>query len=279
MKIGMNLFLWLVRLEKKDFSLLKTLKETGFDGVEIPISDYSSAEIKDIRNALNDEGLDCTTVSLLTEETNPISDDASIRQAALDKIQSDIECAAALGAEAVCGPIHSAHKLFCSRGPNQAEFDRCVEFLKKAGVWAEKANLYLGVEPLNRFECYFLNTMDQGRKLADAVDSPNVGILYDTHHAHIEENNIDEAIRSLDKRINHVHISESHRGTPGSGNVDWSANFETLKATNYDGWIVIEAFAQDVPGFPDVVNIWRNCFANKEEVYTKGISLIREHLS
>ncbi len=278
MKIGMNFFLWTTRLNQNHFPLFMELKSKGFDGVEIPISNYSAEEIKAIRSALESEGLNCTATTILTSEANPISGDPGIRQAAVEQLRKDIEVAAGLGAETLAGPIHSAHKCFPGRGPNEVEFDRCVEYLKKVGADAQAADVALSIEPLNRFECYFLNLQSQGKKLADAVNLDSVGILYDTHHTLIEENNIEEAVKVLDNRMNHFHVSESHRGTPGTGLVDWNANFRALKEIGYNGWIVIEAFATDVDGIPNAVNIWHNNFSSKTEVYEKGIQLIKSHI-
>jgi D-psicose/D-tagatose/L-ribulose 3-epimerase len=275
MKIGMNLFLWCDRLRPEFFSLLAELKAAGFDGVEIPAGDYSAAEVKEIRAVLSAEGLACTVATLLTAEHNPISADAAIRAAALEKITADIALSHALGAESLVGPMHSGHKVFHGRGPNQQEFQYCQEFLHSVGSQAAQADVVLAVEPLNRFECYFLNTAEQAARLMDAVDLPGVGVLYDTHHANIEENCVYNAICGLDSRIKQIHISESHRGTPGTGTVDWESSFRALTNMNYQGWVVIEAFASDVPGFPDTVNIWRDCFASKTEVYQQGMALIR----
>ena len=279
MKIGMNLYLWCARLEPEFLPLLAELKGAGFDGVEIPMSDYSAQEVAAIRSALDDAGLGCTMASIMLEEHNPIAESPGIRQAAVDKLRSDIDMAAALGAESVVGPMHSAHKLFLGRGPSSTEFARCVEVLQTSGLHAEQAGVSIAVEPLNRFECYFLNSQAQGRALADAVDSPAVGILYDTHHANIEEQDMAGAVRVLGDRLNHFHVSESHRGTPGTGTVNWDAAFAGLRESNFDGWCVIESFAGDVPGIAEAVNIWRDCFASKEEVYLEGLALIRKGLS
>lgn len=276
MKIGMNLYLWLNRLQPEHFPGFATLKKAGFDGVEIPTGDYSPKEISAINKALNDEGLACTVATLLPPEFNPISDQKKIRTAAIHKLRRDIDVAQSLNAEALIGPIHSGHKLFYDRGPNSKEFDRCVNFLQLVGEQAQQASIVLAVEPLNRFECYFLNTAEQAKALIDAVDLPNVGVLYDTHHANIEENSMQQSIALLGPRINHFHVSESHRGTPGTGSVDWSNSFSALKEINYQGWLVIEAFATDVPGIPEAVNIWRNCFKSKQEVFEQGYSLIQQ---
>jgi|TARA_B110000902_G_scaffold207444_1_gene236447 D-psicose/D-tagatose/L-ribulose 3-epimerase len=279
MKIGMNLYLWLTKLEPQHFELLAKLKHLGFDGVEIPTGDYTTKELANIRNALNNEDLKCTVATLLSPEVNPISPDSAIRAAARDKLQHDINIASELGSEALIGPMHSGHKLFYDRGPNQQEVDLCTEFLAAMGTEAKQANLLLGVEPLNRFECYFLNTAAQGKQLVDAVNLDNVGILYDTHHANIEEYNVYDAITGLGNRLNHFHISESHRGSPGTGAVDWRNSFKALKDMNYKGWLVIESFAKDVEGFPEAVNIWRDCFNSKDEVVAKGLALIQHQLA
>lgn len=272
----MNLYLWLSRIEPRHFPLLSELRKAGFDGVEIPASDYSPAERSRIRKALDDAGLACTMATLLTREHNPIDASAGLRRAARDKLARDIEQAESLGAEALVGPMHSAHKHFTGRGPDRGEFLRCVDFLQWAGELAEGAGLYLGVEPLNRFECYFLNTAEQAARLCASVDHPQVGVLYDTHHAHIEEANAFEAIVALGPRLRHFHVSESHRGTPGSGSVDWASCFRALRMIDFSGWMVIEAFSTDVPGIPNAVNIWRNCFTDEREVYAKGLQLIRD---
>lgn len=276
MKLGMNLYLWTTHLDQQHLPLLETLSAAGFDGVEIPVSDYSVDEIQAIRQALANTGLACTAATLFSGEPNPIAMEPARQAAAIEKIKQDIELAHALGAESLVGPIHSAHKEFPGRGPTAAEFERCVAFLQAASDLAGDA-LQLAVEPLNRFECYFLNRQADGKRLADAVDRHNVGILYDSHHAHIEENDVASGIEVLAGRANHIHISESHRGTPGGGQVDWANTFQAIKAIGYDGWLTIEAFASDVEGIPAAVNIWRDCFASKEEVYQAGIALMRSY--
>lgn len=277
-KVGMNLYLWLTRLEPRYFGLLAELRAAGFDGVEIPTGDYSATELAEIRSALAQEGLACTVATLLTATENPIAADNAIRAAARDKLSRDIDVAVALGAESLIGPMHSGHKCFTGHGPSETEFERCVEFLRHGGELAANAGLQLAVEPLNRFECHFLNSAKQAGRLSQAVGLNNVGILYDTHHGNIEENDHYRAITSLDTHLNHFHVSESHRGAPGTGTVDWDGSFRALRDMGYRGWVVIEAFGQNVPGIPQAVNIWRNCFRDEREVYRQGLRLIVKNL-
>jgi D-psicose/D-tagatose/L-ribulose 3-epimerase len=278
MKIGMNLYLWLARLEPQHFSLLATLRDCGFDGVEIPTGDYTDSELAAIRTELDALGLACTVATLLGPEVNPIDEDAAVRSAAVTKIQQDLRVCSGLGAEALVGPMHSGHKVFCGRGPNPQEFSWAREFLQATGAAATAAKVRLAVEPLNRFECYFLNTAEQAGTLMDAVSLPGVGVLYDTHHANIEETDVYTAITGLGQQLSHFHLSESHRGTPGTGMVDWHNSFRALQDMNYQHWIVIEAFGTGVEGIPDAVNIWRNCFNSELEVAQAGLAMIRRHI-
>lgn len=278
MNIGMNLFLWTNHAGPEHFPLFSTLAETGFDLIELPNSDYSNHEIKAINHELDKLQLNRTLATILDGSCNPISAQAGIRQAALNKLKRDIDLASALGAEALIGPIHSAHKLFTGVGPTADELKYCVDVLHCAGEYAAEADIDLCVEFLHRFECYLLNTSAQARVLIDCIGLPNVGILYDTHHAQIEECHQATAIKKQLAAINHIHISESHRGTPGTGTVAWPEVFASLREGQYNGRVVIEAFGTSVPAIAAAVNLWRDNFTDEREVYEKGYALIREGL-
>jgi D-psicose/D-tagatose/L-ribulose 3-epimerase len=282
MKIGMNLLLWTTRLEEKHFPLLGKLRETGFDGVEVPIADpsdspgMSEASFRRVRKELDDCGLKCTTVTLVDAATNPISPDAGVRRAALERLKWAIERTALLGGEVMCGPFHSAYKVFVGRGPTEDEKRFGADVLRSAGEFAANAKVRLGVEFLNRFECYFLNTTADAADLVKRVGHPAVQVLYDTHHAHLEEKDVARAIAGAGKAIGHVHVSENDRGTPGSGQVRWPETFRALKQAGYDGWLVIESFSRLDPQFAAAIHIWRDFFPSPEQVYRDGFRFTRD---
>ena len=87
-----------------------------------------------------------------------------------------------------------------------------------------------------------------------------------------------EAITGLGLHLSHFHVSESHRGTSGTGTVDWASSFRALRDIGYDNWLVIEAFGPDVAGIPEAIHIWRDCYRDKEDMYRKGMKLIQEHI-
>ena len=110
----------------------------------------------------------------------------------------------------------------------------------------------------------------------DAVDQPNYGLLYDTFHANIEEKDPIGVIGPHLAQINHVHVSENDRGTPGKGHVPFEATFKAFKAGGYDGWYVIEAFGRALPALAAATRVWRDFFPHREEVYRSGHDHLRE---
>ncbi len=274
MKLGMNLFLWTTNVSHSLFPLFPRLKETGYEGVEVPIGRDNHPIYREIRSALDDCGLACTTMFNLGEDKNPISPDASIRAKALDEMKWAIDTSREqLRSEALVGPYFSAYAVFSGKGPTADEIKWSAEVMQKAAQYA--GDLRMSIEFLNRFEIYLLNTTKQTSDFIDLVKCDNFGILYDTHQAHHEENNITEAIVSADKRINHVHFSENQRGTLGTGIVDWIGTVKALKKIKYQSWIMVESFADDVPPLSEKAHVWRNCFRSKTEVYEKGYGWVR----
>ena len=152
----------------------------------------------------------------------------------------------------------------------------CAEVHKEAAQYAAKAGITLAVEPLNRFECYFLNTAAQAAELVKAVDEPNYGYLYDTFHFNIEENSIAGVIPQTIAHITHVHISENNRGVPGAGHIAFQPVFDALKQVGYDGWMTIEAFGSALPDLAAATKIWRPLFDDPADVYRKGYRLMRD---
>ncbi|MDY3551642.1 sugar phosphate isomerase/epimerase [Gemmata sp. JC717] len=278
MKLGMNLLLWTGGVTSEHFPLLARLKATGFDGVELPVFGRAPAEYKPIRAELDRLGLKCTTVTVLTKETNAISPDAATWQKAVEWLKTVVEINHILGAETVCGPFHSALGEFSGAGPTADEKKRSADVLRAAAEFAKQANLTMAVEYLNRFECYLVTTAAQAVELVKAVDHPNLRTMYDSFHAHIEEKDPAAAIRTVAPVLAHVHISENDRGTPGSGQVNWDDTFTTLSEVGYDGWMTIEAFGRALPDLAAATKVWRDLFPAPEDVYTKGIKFVREQL-
>ena len=124
MKIGFNMLLWTTNLVEDQFDLLKKIKDVGYDGAEIPVfgGEEKISHFENIGKALKDNGLDCTTVTVIPdEERSPISDNENIRSKSLDYLKWAIDCSAALGSEVLAGPYHQPLGVFTGVPPTQKE--------------------------------------------------------------------------------------------------------------------------------------------------------------
>ena len=277
MKIGFNLLLWTPFVEEEHFHLLEKLKATGYDGVEIPLFGGDPAHYRKVGEAIRDNGLECTAVTVIPdEERNPISPDETHRRGAVEYLTEAIECSAALGAEVLCGPFYQPLGVFSGHPPTDDERERAAEVHRQAADVAGDAGIVLAVEALNRFECYFLNTLDAAAEHARRVDRPNFGVMFDTFHGGIEEKDPVGCITQNIDLLRHVHISENDRGTPGRGHVAWTETFRALRRGGYDGWLTIEAFGRDLPDLAATTRVWRDLSTTPEECYQEGYRLIRD---
>ena len=276
MKIGFNLLLWTINVEDRHMPIIEDLKKTGYDGVEVPVFGGETAQFQALGRRLSDMGLERTAVSALTStDVNPLVPDAAVRAKAVDFMKGVLDGCAALGATRVVGPMHSVLGHFSGSGPTEDERKRCVEFHHKVGDHAKSVGVIVNLEALNRFECYFLNTMQQLADYLDEVDHPAIKGMYDTFHANIEEKDPVAAIKAIKKHMIHVHISENDRGTPGKGHVPWAATYKALRAAKYDGWMTSEAFGRALPALAAATRVWRDFFPSQDSVYLEGIKQMK----
>jgi len=275
MKIGMNLLLWTTDINEDLYPIIESLKETGYDGVEIPIGDEDENQYKALGKFCQEMEMECTCVTSIFADGNPASADAAIRSKAVDQMKWRIDMAKHLNASVICGPYHSAFAYFTGEPPTEGERAYSTEVMRQVAEYAGEQDILMTPEALNRFECYLYNTLKDISTLIKAVDHPHFKMIFDTHHAHIEEKNSARSIMNYSKLIGHVHISESDRGTPGSGQVHWDHIFQSLHTISYDGWLTIEAFSRNKAEFASNINVWRNFQSGLEEVYQDGYEFIQ----
>jgi D-psicose/D-tagatose/L-ribulose 3-epimerase len=279
MRISMNLLLWTAAAGDEHLPLIKDIKDWGFDGVELPMFAPDCTDWAAYSKALDDLGLGRSIVAVLPEGSSLISEGAGERQAAVDFLKACIDSSVAVGADTLGGPIYHPVGSLAGRGPTDEERARCAEGLREVGEHAQAGGVNLAVEPLNRFETYFVNCMADAAALAKAVDLPNVGILYDTFHANIEEKGVAQAIETIAPYMKQVHISANDRATPGEDHIRWSETFAALKASGFDGWLTIEAFGAWLPDLAGATCIWRKMAPSEEHVAREGLRFIQESLS
>ncbi|WP_274630286.1 sugar phosphate isomerase/epimerase family protein [Arvimicrobium flavum] len=277
MKIGFCMFLWTTSVGRKHEALLKDLKATGYDGVEIPIFEGQPDDYRRLGDMLDRIGLERTAVSAMGDPAmNLISPDAAARRNGIAYMKWALDCSEALGARFLSGPLHSTLGRFSGQGPTAAEKKRSVVSQRAIGDHAAKRGVTVGLEALNRFECYLVNTMADLSAHIDEIGHPNIKAMYDTFHANIEEADPIKAYTKHVANIVHIHISENDRGVPGRGNIPWDETFNTIRKSGYDGWLTIEAFGRGLKDLAAATKVWRDFAESPEAVYREGYRHIRD---
>ena len=274
-KIGFNVLAWTAEVSDELMPITDRLKKIGYDGVECLIGAEDKNAYRRFGDHAKSLGLEVTSVFVLGKEENPVDTSPDVRSKALDRIKWAIDRAHDMNCRIIAGPFHSAHGVFSHEAPQDQEYGWSSEILSAAGDHAAQAQVTLALEAVNRFECYMCNTMDQLKKLVDAVNHPNVKAMYDTHHSNIEDKSIAEAIYTIAPVLHHVHISENDRGTPGDGHINFDEAFSALHKIHYKGWLTIEAFSRSDIDFANAINVWRE-FSPPWDIAEKGLKFIQE---
>ena len=273
----MNMLLWTPSVTEEYFPHFDTLKQIGYDGVEIPVFDTNVAHYRTVGKAIKDAGLLCSVVSIIPDEAqNPISPKPEHRQGAVDYLRQIIDCCEAVDADVLCGPLYQPLGTFTGSGPTDEEKQYAVEVHQQAADHAQNAGVEIAIESLNRFECYFLNTLGDAAAHAKRVGHPALGVMYDTFHGNLEEKEPVDCITKHLDQIKHIHISASDRGTPGKGHVPWAETFKVLRQGGYDRWLTIEAFGRSMPALAATTKVWRDLSVSPQEVCEVGYSTIKD---
>lgn len=275
MKIGMCMFLWTTHVTAEHEGLLRDIRATGFDGVEIPVFEGTPDDFARLGEMLDRIGLQRTAVSAMGDPGQNLIGDRAARAAGIAQMSWAIDCAAALGAQTLSGPLHSTLGHFSGAGPTAEEIARSISSQRAIGDKAASRGVTIGLEALNRFECYLVNTMQALSDHVDAIGHPAIRAMYDTFHANIEEADPIAAFTRHRPNIVHVHISENDRGVPGRGNIPWAETFRALRAGGYDDWLTIEAFGRGLPALAAATKVWRDFAESPEAVYRDGYTHIR----
>jgi D-psicose/D-tagatose/L-ribulose 3-epimerase len=277
MRVGINLLCATGFVEDRHRPLLALAKDAGFDGVEVPILEGEPAHYERLGAVLDGLGLGRTASSIVpSPDRNPVDADPAVRARAEAHLGLLIECAAALGAETLVGPLGAPLGHFTGTGPTEDEIARATEVHARVAERAQAAGVVIGFEPVNRFETYLVNTAAQGKALAERVGHSAFGVLYDTFHANIEERSQPDAIRALGPHIAELHVSENDRGIPGRGQIDFETVFRAVQATGFDGWCDVEAFGNALPEIAAATRIWRPVFPDVETLFRESAAFVRD---
>jgi D-psicose/D-tagatose/L-ribulose 3-epimerase len=275
-RYGLNLLVYTAAFTKDKLDLIPKVADLGYDGVEIPFNDLSLLDAPATKQALETAGMGMTACCVMMPGENPCSPDADERARAVARLKKMVDLTGEMGGDAVAGPLYSPCGYLTGKAPTEEELKWCADGLSQAADHAEKADIPLAIEPLNRFETYVINTVDQALAMVETVGSDYLTIQVDTFHANIEEKDTAAAIRRVGKKhLGHFHASESDRGVPGTGQVAWDESFAALKDVGYDKWVTIESFAIGILDLCAAASIWRPIYESADGLAKDGLAFLK----
>jgi len=175
----------------------------------------------------------------------------------------------------VGGVTYTAAGYLTGRERTDDEWERAVGNFRLAAGHAGERGITLAVEPLNRFETFFLNTAADAVRFCREVGEPNVKVHLDTYHMIREETSFYRAIVDTGSFLGYFHACENDRGTPGTGLVRWEEVYRGLRDAGYGGWIVIESFVPDIPELARVAAVWRRLAPSADHLAGEGLRNLR----
>jgi len=220
---------------------LKRIKRLGFESIEIS-GEPQQYPTKTSRPLLKQYGIRCWgAVTLTLGERNLAAKNERQRAASIKYVKSVVTMVKELeGTEITIVPA-TVGKITPDGTPEE-EWKWVVDALKEVYIHAMQCGVKMAIEPINRYETYFVNRGDQALALAKDV-GPECGVCLDVFHMVIEEVDMFAAIRKAGKKLYDVHVADNNRLAPGMGGVDWGKLVATLREVGYDGALTMEAVA------------------------------------
>ena len=221
----------------------------GYDGIELAVRDPSQLDVSAVIQVLEKHHLRVPAIgtgqAFLEEHLSFTDPDETVRNQAHQRALSHVVLASQFQALVIIGLLRG--RLQPGVQPEQAR-SWLVSALVSLAREARARGVRIVIEPLNRYETNLLNTVSDTLHLIDEVAADNVGVLFDTFHANIEEPRIEESMRGCGERLFHVHFADSNRWAPGWGHIDFRSVVKTLREMNYKGWISAEILPKpDIP--------------------------------
>ncbi len=255
---------WTVDYEK----YIKKASKIGFDVLEFqaqPLLNFSDEKLNEIKSLADDNGIELT-YSLGLDKYYDISSYDDETRARGEKYLTDIMTQVSkMGGKIISGVSYAGWGVPNYAFEKERLFDNSVAVMKRLAKVAEDYDITYGIEAVNRFEGVVCNTAKEALQYVNAVDNKKVGVLLDTYHMNIEENNIGDAIRLVGDKLVGFHTGDNNRLAPGRGHIDWNEVFGALKEIGYKGRIVSEPFVKMGGEVGRDIYVWRNLMDDVSE--------------
>lgn len=227
---------------------IRKASEYGYDGVELALKGAEEIEVKALRRWLEQYHMEvsCITTGQVFADlglyfTHP---DPSVRGKAMEVLKGLIDLAGEFGGLVNVGRTRG----FIGPGQTGEEAQAlCAEAMESLCDYALPKKVAVLIEPVNRYETNFINSLDQGMALLEKVGRENAGLHADVFHMNIEDDKIGDSFIRNGSRVRYVHFADSNRLAPGLGHLDFDAVMGALKKIRYNGWVSMEMLPGENP--------------------------------
>ena len=245
--------------------------------IELPIENIGDWDPVRTRDLLQRLGLGATTCLVMPPGRDLVTDDGSVVAETQAYLKKCLDLASEIGALGVAGPAYApvGRTWLLSPSERTQTIDRLVESLRPVVEHAERTNVKLGMEPLNRYETSLINTVEQALEVIEKLDSDWCGVALDTFHMNIEEKDPPAAIRAAKGKIAHVQVCGNDRGAPGSDHIDWPSTLDALGDAGYEGPLCIESFSAGNQSLARAASIWRPLERSQDAIATDGLAFLK----
>ncbi|MBC9915318.1 sugar phosphate isomerase/epimerase family protein [Chitinophaga varians] len=217
---------------------IRRVAALGYTRLEIA-GNPEQYDTKHINQLMKDHGLSCWgSVTLMLGGRNLVARDEAQRARSVQYVKDVVKMVKELNGHMVSVVPGTVGKIVPDGRPEE-EWKWAVDALKEIYDYSEAAGVLLGIEPINRFETYFINRAEQALALATAV-GPHCGVCLDTFHMNMEETDMYASIRKAKGRLTGFHVADNNRMAPGMGHLNWEKIVATLKEVGYDGVLSVE---------------------------------------
>lgn len=277
-EFGVSTWLWTSPFDNTTISLFPKIKRMGYDFVEIPVEDPSLIDGHLVKSALKENGLKAVVCGVFGPTKDLTSDNVELHRNCFDYIRQCFELCNVWDSNFLAGPMYSSvgKARMVPSEQRRIEWERAVTNIGKVSKMAEEQDLFIALEPLNRFESDLINTADDVMRLIKDVNHSSTKVLLDGFHMAIEEPNIEKAILTVGDKLIHVQVSENYRGTPGTGQTQWNDFKSGLEKIGYKGVISIESFTPDIKELAGAVCIWKHLAPSQDAFASDGLSFLKK---
>lgn len=230
----------------------------GYDLIEVLIFDHETFDPEMTGRVVADSGLDLRLGMALGPDADISSTDPDLAARGEAAVARGLELASALGAPAISGITYAAFNAY-DAPPTMEQRDQVAASIARLDARAGELGVKLGLEPVNRYESYLVNTLDQAGDMIRAIGAKNLFVHMDTFHMNIEEADLAGAIARNGNLLGYAHLADNNRGVLGAGTFDFTSYFRALARAGYTGDFTVESFSaatlsQDIVG---AVSLWR----------------------